>query len=66
MPVEAHDWSEADTRRYKIDALLAEAGWTGREEGHDIEYEVQGMPSGSGSAMSTTCSGAPMACRWRW
>ncbi|MCY3637448.1 MAG: DEAD/DEAH box helicase family protein [bacterium] len=48
MPVEAHDWSEADTRRYKIDALLAEAGWTDREEGHDIEYEVHGMPSGSG------------------
>ncbi|MYF45462.1 MAG: DEAD/DEAH box helicase [Rhodobacteraceae bacterium] len=48
IPVEAHDWSEADTRRYKIDALLAEAGWTDREEGHDIEYEVQGMPSGSG------------------
>lgn len=48
MPVEAHDWSEADTRRYKIDALLVEAGWTDRVEGHDIEYEVQGMPSGSG------------------
>ena len=48
IPAEAHDWSEADTRRFKIDALLAEAGWTGREEGRDIEYEVQGMPSGSG------------------
>ncbi len=48
MPVEARDWSEADTRRYKIDALLAETGWSGFVEGHDIEYEVQGMPSGSG------------------
>ena len=48
MPVEAHDWSEADTRKYKIDALLAEAGWTDLVEGRDIEYEVQGMPSGSG------------------
>ena len=48
IPAEAHDWSEDDTRRFKIDALLAEAGWTGREEGRDIEYEVQGMPSGSG------------------
>ena len=48
MPVEAHDWSEADTRKYKIDALLAEAGWTNLVEGRDIEYEVQGMPSGSG------------------
>ena len=48
IPAEAHDWSEAETRRYKIDALLAEAGWAGFVEGHDIEYEVQGMPSGSG------------------
>ncbi len=48
IPAEAHDWSEADTRRFKIDALLAEAGWTGSEEGHDIEYQVQGMPSSSG------------------
>ena len=48
IPFEAHDWSEADTRRYKIDALLAEAGWTDFVEGRDIEYEVHGMPSGSG------------------
>ena len=48
IPAEAHDWSEADTRRYKIDALLAEAGWSGFVEGRDIEYEVHGMPSGSG------------------
>ena len=48
IPAEAHDWSEADTRRFKIDALLAEAGWTSRKKGHDIEYEVQGMPSDSG------------------
>ena len=48
IPIEAHDWSEADTRRYKIDALLAEAGWTGFVDGRDIEYEVHGMPSDSG------------------
>ena len=48
IPFEAHDWSEADTRRYKIDALLAEAGWTDLVDGRDIEYEVHGMPSGSG------------------
>ncbi|WP_419923710.1 DEAD/DEAH box helicase family protein [Candidatus Poriferisocius sp.] len=48
IPAEAHDWSEADTRRFKIDALLAEAGWSGFVEGRDVEYEVQGMPSGSG------------------
>ena len=48
IPFEAHDWSEADTRRYKIDALLAEAGWTDLVEGYDIEYVVHGMPSGSG------------------
>ena len=48
IPFEACDWSEADTRRYKIDALLAEAGWTDLVDGRDIEYEVHGMPSGSG------------------
>ena len=48
IPAEAYDWSEADTRRFKIDALLAEAGWTNLTEGHDTEYEVHGMPSGSG------------------
>ena len=47
-PPEAFDWSEAETRKFKIDALLAEAGWTGLVEGRDIEYEVHGMPSGSG------------------
>ena len=48
IPVEAHDWSEAETRRYKIDALLAEAGWSGFVEGRDIENKVHGMPSASG------------------
>ncbi len=47
-PAEAYDWSEADTRRYKIDALLTEAGWTEFVKGRDVEYEVQGMPSDSG------------------
>ena len=48
IPIEAFDWSEADTRRYKIDGLLVEVGWTGFVDGHDIEYEVHGMPSVSG------------------
>ena len=48
VPPEAYDWSEAETRKYKIDALLAEAGWTDLTEGHDTEYEVSGMPSESG------------------
>lgn len=47
VPVEAHDWSEAETRRYKIDRLLAEAGWP-LAEARDREFEVRGMPSGSG------------------
>jgi type I restriction enzyme, R subunit len=47
IPAEAHDWSEAETRLYKIDALLAEAGWP-LLDARDREYEVQGMPSGSG------------------
>ncbi len=48
VPPEAFDWSEAETRKYKIDALLAESGWTGLVEGRDTEYEVHGMPSASG------------------
>ncbi|WP_419909610.1 DEAD/DEAH box helicase family protein [Candidatus Poriferisodalis sp.] len=48
VPPEAYDWSEAETRKYKIDALLAEAGWTDLIEGRDTEYEVHRMPSGSG------------------
>ena len=47
IPVEAHDWSEFETRKYKIDALLAEAGWR-LTEVRDREFEVQGMPSNSG------------------
>ncbi|MCY4518478.1 MAG: DEAD/DEAH box helicase family protein [Acidimicrobiaceae bacterium] len=48
VPPEAFDWSEAETRKFKIDALLAEAGWAGLVEGRDTEYEVHGMPSDSG------------------
>ena len=48
VPPEAFDWSEAETRKFKIDALLAEASWTGLVEGRDTEYEVHGMPSDSG------------------
>ncbi|WP_420625522.1 DEAD/DEAH box helicase family protein [Candidatus Poriferisodalis sp.] len=48
VPPDAFDWSEAETRKFKIDALLAEAGWTDLVEGRDTEYEVHGMPSESG------------------
>ncbi|MGH1491343.1 MAG: DEAD/DEAH box helicase family protein [Acidimicrobiales bacterium] len=47
IPVEAQNWSEADTRAYKIDALLAEAGWK-LQDPRDREFEVEGMPSNSG------------------
>jgi type I restriction enzyme R subunit len=47
IPIESYDWSELETRQFKIDALLAEAGWTLTEARHR-EFEVQGMPSGSG------------------
>lgn len=45
LPAESHDWSEAETRRYKIDALLAEAGWR-LGEARDREFPVTGMPNG--------------------
>lgn len=47
IPAEAQDWSEFETRRYKIDALLAEAGWLLEAE-RDREFKVSGMPSASG------------------
>ena len=47
IPVEVHDWSEFETRKFKIDALLAEAGWN-LTDVRDREFEVQGMPNGAG------------------
>ena len=46
-PIPEEDWSEAETRVWKIDVLLKEAGWKLDQE-RDREYEVSGMPSGSG------------------
>ena len=40
-----HDYSEAETRDYFIDLLLAEAGWSLTDE-RDREYPVNGMPDG--------------------
>ena len=48
IPAEAHDWSEYETRKYKIDALLGEAGWQ-LNDVRDREFEVHGMPSTSGT-----------------
>ncbi|MBF0352983.1 MAG: DEAD/DEAH box helicase family protein [SAR324 cluster bacterium] len=42
-----HDYNEAETRKYIIDLLLQEAGWNpGQKEVQ--EYEVEGMPYGTG------------------
>ena len=41
---DAHDYSEADTRRYLIDLLLKEAGWP-LDQKRDREFEVAGMPN---------------------
>ncbi len=42
-----HDYSEAETRDLFIDLLLKEAGWPLDQE-RDREFEVAGMPNGSG------------------
>lgn len=47
LPADAQDWSEFETRRYQIDALLAEAGWR-LTHVRDREFEVRGMPTQSG------------------
>ena len=47
VPAEQHDWSEFETRAYKIDHLLAEAGWR-LNHVRDREFEVHGMPTASG------------------
>ncbi len=39
-----HLLSEAQTRKYYIDALLQDAGWSDMQEGRDLEFEVVGMP----------------------
>ncbi len=45
---DTHDYDEATTRDAFIDLLLAEAGWTFSNPGHDTEFPVTGMPSNSG------------------
>ena len=44
---DAHDYSESETRDYFIDLLLREAGWT-LDMPRDREFEVRGMPYGTG------------------
>ena len=48
VPDDEFGWSEWETRKYKIDGLLAEAGYSGLEMGRDLEYEVSGMPNKKG------------------
>ena len=45
--VDAHDYTEAQTRSDLIDLLLGEAGWPLTEQ-RDREFEVSGMPNESG------------------
>ncbi len=44
---DTHNYSEADTRAVFIDLLLLEAGWP-LDGPQDREYEVRGMPYGTG------------------
>lgn len=52
---DTHDYSEADTRKFYIDLLLAEAGWKLGSDAVKVEYELSGVRrnasrSGSGYA----------------
>lgn len=44
---DSHDYSEADTRKYIIDLMLREAGWTLGKDA-TVEVEVSGMPNAEG------------------
>lgn len=44
---DAHDYDEADTRRFFIDVLLREAGWE-VDKNMSVEVPVTGMPNGPG------------------
>ncbi len=44
---DAHDYSEADTRKHIIDLMLREAGWTLGSDA-TVELEVTGMPNAEG------------------
>lgn len=46
-PIAAEAWSEHETRIFKIDHLLREAGWK-LDRPEDREYEVHGMPNATG------------------
>ena len=46
-PIPEENWSEAETRAFIIDKLLAEAGWALDGE-NDKEFEVRGMPNPGG------------------
>lgn len=48
VPAEEQDWSELETRQFKIDELLADAGWR-LEDPRDREFAVTGMPTPSGT-----------------
>ncbi|WP_068466694.1 DEAD/DEAH box helicase family protein [Candidatus Protochlamydia phocaeensis] len=45
--VDTHDYSEAETRQYLIDAELQRAGWR-LDQKRDREYKVTGMPNNHG------------------
>lgn len=44
---DTHDYNEAETRRYLIDVLLAEAGWI-QGQNLSVEVAVTGMPNSKG------------------
>lgn len=44
---DAHDYSEADTRKHIVDLMLREAGWTLGADA-TVEVEVAGMPNAAG------------------
>ena len=63
---DTHDYSEAETRDWFIDKLLAEAGWA-LDDARSREFPVTGMPGGKNGFMDYVLwgeGGLPLAVTW--
>lgn len=65
VAAEEHDWSEFETRAFKIDALLAEAGGSWPMRG-TVSSRSPACRTHRAVGTSTMCCGVTTGCRWGW